>query len=287
VVKFSVTGLTFAGRFPTAFSISGETTCKVHAKILPMIRIITAAIFLASFFTFENKLLAQEFRVQIAAYGERMPHSYFEERGIEDFVETTDQLGIYRYFAGSFKTRDEADLMRKAVASKGFSYALIVDLEVQRLICGAGCPYFRNGTVYVHDVQLQETSNTIYFEFGQYSLTPDAKVVLNRFYEQLRDNPDLKMKIYGFTDGVDSQEANLRLSADRSRAARNYIASKGIRVDRMLMEVFGEANPVLANKYEGDDKTDAPENRKWNRRVVLQLVHDFSEAATDDSIFKK
>ena len=249
-----------------------------------MTRFAIAVIFLATFFIFENQLLAQDFRVQIAAYGERMQPSFFTERGIEKYVETTDQLGLYRYFAGAYKTKDEAEVVRKEVAAKGFPYALIIDLEEQRVLCGAGCPYFRNGTVYVKDLQRQETTNTIYFEFGRYSLTPDAKVVLNRFYDQLRDNPTLKLKIHGFTDGVGSREANLRLSGNRSRSVRNYLTYKGIRVDSMLMEVFGEGNPVLSNKDEGDDRTDAPENRKWNRRVVLLLVNDFGEAATDDSV---
>lgn len=249
-----------------------------------MTRLAVAAIFFLCFFTCESNLLAQDFRVQIAAYGERMKPSFFKEHGIEDYVETTDQLGLYRYFAGAFKTRDEAEVVRKAVVAKGFPYAQIIDLEEQRVLCGGGCPYFRNGTVYVQDLQRQETTNTIYFEFGRYSLTPDSKAVLNRFYDQLSNNPTLKLKIHGFTDGVGSREANLRLSANRSRSVRNYLAYKGIRADRMLMEVFGEANPILANKDEGDDKTDAPENRKWNRRVVLLLVNDFGEATTDDSI---
>lgn len=231
-------------------------------------------------------LFAQDFRVQIAAYAERMPRSFFEERGIETYIETTDQLGLYRYFAGSYPTRDLAEVVRKEIAAKGFSYALIIDLEEQRVLCGGGCPYFRNGTVFVQDPQRKETTNTLYFEFGRYSLTPESKAVLNRFYDKMRDNPSLKLKIHGFTDGVGGAQANLVLSANRSRSARNYLAYKGIRVDRMLMEVFGEANPVLANKDEGDDRTDSPENRKWNRRVVLLLVNDFGEAATDDSVLK-
>lgn len=251
-----------------------------------MTRFFLSLIVFVAFFFVENQAFAQDFRVQIAAYGERMKPEFFKERGIEDYVETTDQLGLYRYFAGAYQTRDEAEMVRKSVIAKGFPYALIIDLEEQRVLCGAGCPYFRNGTVYVQDPQRKETANTIYFEFGRYSLTPEAKQVLNRFYEQLRDNPALKLKIHGFTDGVGSRDANLKLSASRSRSARNYLAYKGIRVDRMLMEVFGEANPILANKDEGDDRTDAPENRKWNRRVVLLLVNDFGEAATDDSVIK-
>jgi outer membrane protein OmpA-like peptidoglycan-associated protein len=238
----------------------------------------------AAFLGVQQTTFAQDFRVQIAAYGERMKPQFFKDHGIENYIETTDQLGLYRYFAGAYKTRDEAEVIRNEMVAKGFPYALIIDLEEQRVLCGAGCPYFRNGTVYVQDPQRQETTNTIYFEFGRYSLTPEAKVILNRFYEQLRDNPALKLRIHGFTDGVGSAEANRRLSAQRARSARNYLSYKGIRPDRMLIEQFGEANPVLPNKDETDDRTDAPENRKWNRRVVLLLVNDFGEAATDETV---
>jgi len=249
-----------------------------------MTRITVATICIATFFTCVSQIAAQDFRVQIAAYGERMPATFFKEHGIEDYVETVDQLGIYRYFAGAFNTWDEAEVVRKEVAGKGFPYALINDREAQRVLCGAGCPYVQNGMVYMQDLQKQETSNTIYFEFGQYGLSPESKTILNRFYEQMRDNPAIKLKIHAFADGVGSRDANLELSANRARAARNHLVYKGIRADRMLMEVFGEANPVLANKDESDDKTDAPENRKWNRRVVLLLVNDFGEAATSDSV---
>ena len=134
-----------------------------------MTRFVAATFFLVSFLSLDNQLFAQDFRVQIAAYGERMKPDFFKERGIENYVETTDQLGLYRYFAGAYHTRDEAEIVRKEVAAKGFPYALIIDLEEQRVLCGAGCPYFRNGTVYVKDPQRQETTNTIYFEFGRYS----------------------------------------------------------------------------------------------------------------------
>jgi outer membrane protein OmpA-like peptidoglycan-associated protein len=51
----------------------------------------------------------------------------------------------------------------------------------------------------------------------------------------------------------------------------------------MQIEVFGEANPLMANKDEGDDLTDAPKNRKWNRRVALKLVDEFGETAANNT----
>lgn len=232
-------------------------------------------------------LSAQNFRVQIAAYGEQMPPAYFKERGIEHFVETSDQLGLYRYFAGAYVTRDEAEAVRKEVIAKGFPYAQVIDMEVQRVLCGVGCPYFRNGMVFNRDPSQGETVNTIFFDFGSFILSQESKDILERFFEQMLDDPKLKLKIHGFADGVGSAQANLELSTERAREARNYLVYKGVRADRIQMEVFGEANPLLANKDEGDDLTDAPKNRKWNRRVVLMLVSDFTEVPDEKAVIRQ
>lgn len=228
-------------------------------------------------------LPAQNFRVQIAAYNEQKPAEFFKERGIDTYTESSDQLGLFRYFAGAYETLDEAERVCKQIAAKGFPHAHVVDLEVQKVLCGAGCPYFRNGIVFNSNSPV----NVIFFDFGRFSISEEAKPILDFYFEQLRDNPRLKLLISGFADGVGSAEANLELSTERARAARNYLVSKGIRADRMQMEVFGEANPLMANKDEGDDRTDAPKNRKWNRRVVLKLVNDFSEAPSDNAVIRQ
>jgi outer membrane protein OmpA-like peptidoglycan-associated protein len=77
----------------------------------------------------------------------------------------------------------------------------------------------------------------------------------------------------GYTDGVGSPQANVELAAGRARAARNYLINKGIRADRMFVKVFGEADPVAPNGEETATGAiiDLPENRKWNRRVVLAI----------------
>lgn len=231
-------------------------------------------------------LSAQNFRVQIAAYNEQMPETFFKERGIENYIETTDQFGLYRYFAGVYATRDEAAVVCKEIVAKGFAFAHIIDLEAQRVLCGAGCPYFRNGMVYNLDPYHTDTTGTIFFDFGSHVLNPESKTVLDHFFEQLRDNPKKKLKIHGYADGVGNAQDNLELSTERAREARNYLVYKGIRADRIQIEVFGEANPLLANKDEGDDRTDAPKNRKWNRRVALKLVDAFGEPATDNAVMR-
>jgi outer membrane protein OmpA-like peptidoglycan-associated protein len=224
--------------------------------------------------------------VQIAAYNEPMPRDFFKEQGIESYVETKDQLGVYRYFAGAYTTKAEAVVVCKEIVAKGFPFARIIDLEEQRVLCGAGCPYFRNGMIYNSDPQRSDTSGIIFFDFGSFALSQEAKAELDRFYEQLLLKPEKKLKIHGYADGVGNAQDNLELSTERARSARNYLVYKGIRADRMQIEVFGEANPMMANKDEGDDRTDAPKNRKWNRRVALTLVDRFEETPAGNAVLR-
>lgn len=232
-----------------------------------------------------SQACAQDFRVQIGAYGERMPDKFFKERGVDTYIETTDQMGLYRYFAGSYPDREAAEKVQGALMEKGFAFALIIDIEEQRILCGQGCPYFRNGVIFVQDPQREATVKNIYFDFGRYSLTPEAKEVLQTAVEKMKENPALKLKLLGYTDGVGSAEANVILATNRARSARNYFINRGIRADRMYIKVFGEADPVAQNKE--DSGEDLPENRKWNRRVVLAFVDETGTVKTDSELSKK
>jgi outer membrane protein OmpA-like peptidoglycan-associated protein len=223
---------------------------------------------------------AQDFRVQAAAFGERMPASFFTSKGLETYIETTDQMGLYRYIAGSYKTREEADIVQKDLQEKGFPFALVIDIEEQRLLCGQGCPYFKNGVIFVKDDKTQSTVRNIYFDFGRYSLNPESKEELQDVFQQLKNNPKLTLKILGYTDGIGSATANVQLATNRSRAARNYLINKGIRADRMYIKVFGEADPAAPNAEDSGD--DLPENRKWNRRVVLTILDESGEIKADE-----
>lgn len=230
-----------------------------------------------------SMLSAQDFRVQVAAYAESMPASFFHERGLQQVIATYDQIGLYRYFyAASFKTREEAEKVWVEMRQKGFPFATILDLEEQRILCGVHCPYFRDGVIFVKDTSRQNTVRNIYFDFGRYTLTPEAKQELDLVASWLKNDLKLKVGILGYTDAVGNAKANAMLGTNRARAARNYLTNKGVRADRMFIRVYGEAQPVAPNAdYDGND---LPENRKWNRRVALALLDASGEVKTDQQI---
>jgi OOP family OmpA-OmpF porin len=113
----------------------------------------------------------------------------------------------------------------------------------------------------------------------------ESKEELQDVAQKMKENPALKLKLLGHTDAVGSAQANVQLATNRARSARNYLINKGIRADRMYIKVFGESEPAAPNAL--DDGEDIPENRKWNRRVVLTLIDEAGEVKTDKEVNSK
>ncbi len=220
--------------------------------------------------------LAQDFRVQIAAYADSMPLSYFKSHGLEKVMVSTDQMGLYRYFIGTYKTREQAEKVLDDLLGKGFPNATIIDLEEQRALNEANCPYNRPGRPrYLQDGSKSTTVRYIFFDLGSFTLSTESNGELDLVAQALKNNPKITLKIIGQTDGVGDPVSNLELATNRARSARNYLINHGIRTDRMTIKVYGEAEAEYPNK---DDKgNDLPENRKWNRRVLLALIDPNAE----------
>jgi outer membrane protein OmpA-like peptidoglycan-associated protein len=101
----------------------------------------------------------------------------------------------------------------------------------------------------------------VYFETGKSVLKPESQAVLDRVAESLKGNPEVKVEIGGHTDNTGSRATNVRLSAARANAVRDYLTSKGVDAGRMTAKGYGPDKPVA------DNKTVA--GRAANRRVEL------------------
>jgi len=244
--------------------------------------------FIAVILMASASLFAQNFHVQAAAFADpilRNDPEYFSKKGIDILFEKADQNGIYRYFAGAFNTREEAEVLLRDLQIKGFDHAEIIDVEEQRALCGTPCPYFNKKSIYANDAKLQSTVRNVYFDFGKTSLTMEARQELDKMFKTLKANRKLRLKIMGYADGIGSSQYNIELSMNRARKARNYLISKGIHADRMDLKVFGEAEPQQPNMDIAGK--DSPEGRKMNRRVVLALIGDEGEIKSDSEITYK
>lgn len=214
-------------------------------------------------------MFAQPYRVQLAAYVEKVPFSYFSEAHIFGVYMLTDQNNIYRYYIGEFREREEADLLVKEARKKGFRNAYVIDIEEQRQLCGKPCPYISPSSTYADESTETLNLQNIFFGYAQATLTPESKKTLDKVVKILKENPQLKILVSGHTDCVGTVKSNIDLSKRRARNTRSYLVNKGIKHSRIKAEAFGEAKKFMEDKDENGN--DDPQGRKFNRRVVLAI----------------
>lgn len=105
----------------------------------------------------------------------------------------------------------------------------------------------------------------IFFDLDQFTLRPESKVELNKFYEFLVKNPKLKVELHGHTDNRGNKKTNQVLSENRAKAVVDYLIGKGIDRSRLSSKGFGDTKPKVA-----DPKTE--EDHQKNRRTEYIII---------------
>ncbi len=91
---------------------------------------------------------------------------------------------------------------------------------------------------------------TIYFEFDQSGLRPDAKAELRASAERLKQNPDVRIEVQGNCDTRGSAEYNLALGNRRAESAKRYLGDLGVNASRISTVSFGEERPAVRGNNE-------------------------------------
>jgi outer membrane protein OmpA-like peptidoglycan-associated protein len=108
-------------------------------------------------------------------------------------------------------------------------------------------------------------SGAVLFASDKAELLPSAQVKLNQVADVLiKQDPDSKIVVEGFTDSQGTAPHNQDLSERRAKTVREYLVSRGIAADRVSSQGFGLARPVA-------DNTSA-EGRANNRRVEIVVT---------------
>lgn len=117
-----------------------------------------------------------------------------------------------------------------------------------------------------------EVESTITFAFNSAVLTPEARKILDRQANWIRQFPELRFRVYGHTDLVGSDGYNKALGKRRAEAVVAYFNSLGISRNRLEALVsYGETRPVV--------QTTAAEER--NRRTVTEVSGFYERVAGD------
>lgn len=105
------------------------------------------------------------------------------------------------------------------------------------------------------------TLSDVVFDVDRANLRPGAERMLDRIAAVLRDNPERRVLIEGFTDSQGNDSYNRELSARRAGAVRQALVDRGISAARIDAQGLGEAYPVATNA--------TVTGRQMNRRVEI------------------
>jgi OmpA-OmpF porin, OOP family len=106
--------------------------------------------------------------------------------------------------------------------------------------------------------------NNIFFDVAKATLRPESYPELDRLAGLMTENSKMQIELSGHTDNVGSDEANLKLSADRAKTVTDYLVTLGISAERIQSKGYGETKPLATN--------DTEEGRQQNRRVEFTIL---------------
>ncbi len=87
-------------------------------------------------------------------------------------------------------------------------------------------------------------SEHIYFDFDKSELKPEARAILVKKAEWLRNHPEFSVRIEGNCDERGANEYNLALGERRANASWKFLNALGISGNRMSTISYGEERPL-------------------------------------------
>ena len=110
------------------------------------------------------------------------------------------------------------------------------------------------------------TLGDVLFAFNKAELTPQAGPRLDRLASFLKQFPQRKLLVEGYTDGVGGDAYNNELADRRAESIRDALVQRGVDTTRIVTKGYGKAYPV------GDNAS--PEGRAMNRRVEVVIADE-------------
>jgi peptidoglycan-associated lipoprotein len=111
--------------------------------------------------------------------------------------------------------------------------------------------------------------NTVYFEYDRARIRSEERAKLAAVAEHLKSNSDDKLLIEGHCDERGTEEYNRALGERRALAAREYLASLGIKGDRVRTVSYGEDKPSV----DGHDESAWSKNRRGEFILLKPLTN--------------
>lgn len=110
------------------------------------------------------------------------------------------------------------------------------------------------------------TFGDVLFATNKSDLKPNGMVNIAKLAQFLRDNPDRKVIVEGYTDSTGSDSYNQSLSERRASSVQRALAQQGVDISRIVTQGNGKEYPVADNG--------SVSGRAMNRRVEVTISND-------------
>jgi len=194
----------------------------------------------------------------------------------ETAMRKTSELAITNAGAKRDQVRLEARTAEADAAKQQLAIAKETSDQQAAALATAGANAERdNALIAQQEIQLKElnakkterglviTLGDVLFNTNKADLKSGGTHNVQKLADFLKQYPQQKVLVEGYTDSTGSNSLNQELSDRRANAVRTALLDKGINSDRISTRGYGESFPVAGNDTAG--------NRQLNRRVEIIL----------------
>ena len=106
----------------------------------------------------------------------------------------------------------------------------------------------------------------IHFDFNKASIKKEYIPLLKEVAKVLKENPNINLRIEGYTDDIGTKAYNQKLALKRAMAVKDFLVKEGINPERIQVVGFGKERYIAENT--------TPIGRLTNRRaefIVIQV----------------
>jgi Outer membrane protein and related peptidoglycan-associated (lipo)proteins len=106
----------------------------------------------------------------------------------------------------------------------------------------------------------------IHFDFNKANIKKEYIPLLKEVAKVLKENPNINLRIEGYTDDIGTKAYNQKLALKRAMAVKNFLVKEGIKPERIQIVGFGKERYIAENT--------TPIGRLTNRRaefIVIQV----------------
>jgi K(+)-stimulated pyrophosphate-energized sodium pump len=168
----------------------------------------------------------------------------------------------------------ELDSKPATVLESGLAAADARNLTIKKLSTGKELNFLENGieskllSFIESDKAVDKTTwfdfANVNFETGSAKLKQSSLPEINNIVEILKANPNVNIKVGGYTDNTGNAAENLKLSDSRALCIKAALAGLGIAPSRLESEGYGQEHPIASN--------DTEEGKAQNRRISVRVT---------------